>query len=149
MKLELRDVLDSDLPILFEHQWDPEANRMAAFPARERDAFLAHWRGKVLVNPSNGRKTVLVDGHVAGYVVSWNADDLRLAGYWIGRAFWGRGVASAALAAYLQHEQTRPLCAWVAVHNTGSIRVLEKCGFQRMSTREHEGVVEHFYRLEE
>jgi hypothetical protein len=35
MKVVLRDVVDSDLPIFFEHQRDPEAGRMAAFPSRD------------------------------------------------------------------------------------------------------------------
>ena len=42
----LRDVIESDLPILFEQQLDPDANYMAAFTARDptdRDAFMAHW----------------------------------------------------------------------------------------------------------
>lgn len=39
----LRDVIASDLPIFFEHQLDLEATRMAAFPARDREAFMAHW----------------------------------------------------------------------------------------------------------
>ena len=39
------EVEERDLPILFAYQDDPEANRMAAFPARDRDAFIAHWRG--------------------------------------------------------------------------------------------------------
>ncbi|WP_242543571.1 hypothetical protein [Corallococcus sp. NCSPR001] len=44
----LRNVTDEDLPIFFEHQRDEVALRMAAFPSRERDAFLTHWRTKVL-----------------------------------------------------------------------------------------------------
>ena len=148
MKVELRDVTEADLQVFFEHQRDPEANRMASFPPRERDAFLAHWREKVIQNPHGGRKTVLVDQQVAGNVVSWEGDGVRLVGYWIGREFWGRGVASTALAAYLEHETSRPLCAWVAVDNVGSVRVLEKCGFQRISTHDHEGITEYFYRLE-
>jgi len=42
----------------------------------------------------------------------------------------GRGVASAALAAFLEDEPVRPLVAHTAVHNPGSRRVLEKCGFE-------------------
>lgn len=41
--VQLREVLVADLPVFFEHQRDPEANRMAAFAARDRDAFMAHW----------------------------------------------------------------------------------------------------------
>jgi hypothetical protein len=48
----LRNVTDEDLPIFFEHQRDPEALRMAAFSSRERDAFMTHWRTKVL-RPEN------------------------------------------------------------------------------------------------
>jgi hypothetical protein len=46
--IALRDVNDGDLPIFFEHQYDPIANEMAAFPARERDAFMAHWVNNIL-----------------------------------------------------------------------------------------------------
>ena len=41
--LRIRDVQDGDVDVFFEHELDPEANRMAAFPARQRDAFVAHW----------------------------------------------------------------------------------------------------------
>lgn len=50
-------------------------------------------------------------------------------GYWIGREFWGRGIASAALGQFLRAEVARPLNARVAKHNTASIRVLRKAGF--------------------
>jgi RimJ/RimL family protein N-acetyltransferase len=124
----LRDVIDSDLPIFFEHQRHPDSNRMAAVAARDRDAFMAHWN-KVLADPANKTQTVLVDGRVAGNVVSWDGDGERLVGYWIGSGFWGRGVATRALAKYLAFDTHRPLHARVAKHNVASRRVLEKCGF--------------------
>lgn len=127
--VELRDVTEDDLPIFFEHQREPEANRMAAFPARDRDAFMAHWAGKVLGDETNTKKTVVVDGRVAGNVVSWGGPGERAVGYWIGKEFWGRGVATKALSEFLVHERARPLYAHVARHNVASIRVLEKCGF--------------------
>ena len=74
-------------------------------------------------------RTILVDGEVAGDIGSWPEEADRNVGYWIGRTFWGRGVATAALRAFLEVETTRPLTAHVAVHNIGSRRVLEKCGF--------------------
>ncbi|MGW6302919.1 GNAT family N-acetyltransferase, partial [Streptomyces niveus] len=45
------------------------------------------------------------------------------------RAHWGRGTATAALAALIEIVGTRPLHAHAAADNAGSIRVLEKCGF--------------------
>jgi len=128
----LRDVEEADLPIFFEHQREPDANRMAAFPARERDAFFAHWREKVLGNESNRKKTIVVGDEVVGYVSSWEQDGKRLVAYWIGRAYWGRGIATSALMEFLAHETTRPLHAFVAAQNVGSIRVLERCGFRRV-----------------
>ena len=43
MNVSLRPVTQEDLPLFFEHQMDAEATRMAAFPSRDRDAFMAHW----------------------------------------------------------------------------------------------------------
>jgi RimJ/RimL family protein N-acetyltransferase len=126
--VRLRDVIEDDLPTFFEDQRDPEAARMAAFAARDREAFFAHWR-RILADDAAVARTVVLDGAVAGNVVCWEADGERLVGYWIGRAFWGRGVATAALAQFLDHLPSRPLRARVAKHNVGSIRVLEKCGF--------------------
>ena len=126
----LRGVVEDDLPVLFEHQRDPLANRMAAFPPRDREAFLAHWR-KILSDRAVTARTVLLDDEVAGYITSFDRSGVHEVGYWIGRAYWGRGIATAALRLFLDHDPVRPLYAHVAVQNVGSIRVLEKCGFTR------------------
>jgi RimJ/RimL family protein N-acetyltransferase len=146
----LREVEESDLPIFFEHQREPEANRMAAFPARERDAFLAHWREKILGDASTRKKTIVVDDDVVGYVSSWEQHGMRLVAYWLGRAYWGRGIGTSALREFLAHETTRPLHAYVAVRNAGSIRVLERCGFRRVggAVTGADDVEEVLYRLE-
>jgi RimJ/RimL family protein N-acetyltransferase len=124
----LRDVVESDLPVLFEHQRDPDATTMADFPARDRDAFDAHWE-RLLADPSLYKKTILFEGQVAGNIGSWAQDGRRLVGYWIGKEFWGKGLATQALAELIDDLGTRPLYAYVAKTNIGSIRVLEKCGF--------------------
>lgn len=124
----LRDVSEGDLPILFEQQMDPEANRMAAFPARDRDAFMAHW-GKILSDPATTKKAILYEGQIAGHIGSFEQSGQTLVGYWIGKQYWGKGIATKALSALLDQVKKRPLYAHVAKHNLGSIRVLEKCGF--------------------
>jgi RimJ/RimL family protein N-acetyltransferase len=128
----LRNVEPSDLPIFYEQQLDPNATRMAAFPARDRASFDAHWERNILGNPEAIAQTVLVDGEVAGNIGSWAHDGGRWVGYWIGKEYWGRGVATRALDAFLHRETQRPLYAHVVKHNHGSIRVLEKCGFSSM-----------------
>jgi RimJ/RimL family protein N-acetyltransferase len=127
--VRLRDIEAGDLPIFYEHQLDADATRMAAFPSRDRAAFDAHWATNILGNPATINRTIVVDGHVAGNIVSWRQDGDRLVGYWIGKEHWGKGVATRALAAFLNLVTERPLYAHVAKHNVGSIRVLEKCGF--------------------
>lgn len=125
----LRGVTDSDLPIFFEQQNDPEANRLAAFPAREREAFMAHW-ARILANDSNVIRTILSEGQVAGNVVSFVQQDEREVGYWLGRDFWGKGIATRALAQFLEIVTVRPVYGYAAKHNLASIRVLQKCGFR-------------------
>ena len=124
----LRDATASDLPIFFEHQLDPEATAMAAFPSRNKEAFDAHW-AKTMANDANILKTILYDGQVAGSLMSWETVDGREVGYWLGREYWGKGIATKALAEFLKTMKTRPLFAHVAKHNVASRRVLEKCGF--------------------
>ena len=128
MTIELRDVEAGDLPFFFEHQRDPVATAMAAFPARERDAFEAHWH-RILTDPTLVTQTILVDGAVAGNVVMFPRGDRQLVGYWLGRGFWGRGIATLALHRFLGTIGARPLHAFVATTNVASRRVLEKCGF--------------------
>src|SRR5580704_590943 len=128
--MRLRQVVEADLPLFFEQQRDPEAATMAAFEPREREAFMTHWHDRILGNPESTVRTIDVDGEVAGNIVSWQpTEGERAVGYYLGRAYWGRGVATAALAAFLaSHEKRRPLVAIVAEHNVASRRVLEKCG---------------------
>jgi RimJ/RimL family protein N-acetyltransferase len=142
--VRLRNVEPGDLPIFYEQQLDPDATRMAAFPARDRASFDAHWETNILGNPDAIAQTILVDGEVAGNIGSWPQEGVRLVGYWIGKEYWGKGVATRALFAFLHQVTDRPLHAHVVKHNVGSIRVLEKCGFSLEQRAEvvSDGVVE-------
>jgi hypothetical protein len=73
---------------------------MAAFVSRDREAFTAHW-ARLLGDETVITKTIVFDGEVAGNVVSFEHAGRREVGYWIGRRSWGRGVATAALSAFL------------------------------------------------
>ena len=149
----LRDVAETDLDVFYEQQLDPEATAMAVFPARDREAFDAHWR-RLLADDSLVKRTIVDGGAVVGNIGCWEQDGRLLIGYWVGREFWGRGLATAALAELVAEIPERPLHAWVASSNVGSIRVLEKCGFVEVERRaehgEHSGEVieEILYRLD-
>ena len=129
MSLILRDVFESDLPFFYEQQLDPEATAMADFPSRDRESFMAHW-AKIMLDKSVILKTILIDGEVAGNIVSWEQDGEREVGFWIGKEFWEKGIATKALAEFLDQVMIRPMVAHVAKHNVASRRVLEKCGFK-------------------
>ncbi len=128
--VRLRAVEDEDLDVFLGHQADPQAVEMAAFPARTRDQFAAHW-ARLRGDPTLVVRTVVADGVVAGNIGSWPQDGQQLLGYWVGREWWGRGVATQALSLLVDEVTIRPLYAHVVEHNVGSVRVLEKCGFRR------------------
>lgn len=121
-------MLDADLPLLFEHQKQPDAARMAAVHPRDPGNFAAHW-AHVRSDPSVYIKAVTADNDLAGYITSFRTDDKDWVGYWIAQEHWGRGIASRALALLLGELPTRPLHATLARANTGSARVLERNGF--------------------
>lgn len=133
----IRDVVESDLPVLFAQQNDPPANAMAAFPAKELEPFMAHWRG-MMKDPNGYKKTIAADGKVLGNVLCFRRGGRDLIGYWIGREYWGKGIATRALAMFLEQVTTRPLFALVATHNVGSAKVLTKCGFRLVETLQPE-----------
>jgi RimJ/RimL family protein N-acetyltransferase len=133
--VELREVTEDDLTIFFEQQLDPTANHMAAFTTSDptnRDVFMTHWR-RLLANDDIMTRTILFKGQVAGHIECFPQFGMPSVGYWIGPEYWGRGIATAALRQFLRLVDERPLYARAAADNTGSIRVLEKCGFSRHS----------------
>src|SRR3954463_4118815 len=146
MAVELREIRESDIPILFAQQSDPEANAMAAFPARDEPAFREHL-ARVLADPANIIRAVVSGDAVVGQIGSWDDDGARNVGYWIGREHWGNGYATAALRALVAIDHARPLWAHIAEHNVGSQRVVERSGFV-LDRKVQEDVLEFVYRLD-
>ncbi|MEZ4679892.1 MAG: GNAT family N-acetyltransferase [Caldilineaceae bacterium] len=132
MLLELRDVMADDLPVFFQQQLDPDANYMAAFTAKDPSdhaAFMARWR-RIFADPTVVMQTIVVDQQVAGSVSTYAEGNVLEVTYWLGKAYWGRGIATQALTQFLAKVQpVRPLRARVAKDHLASLRVLQKCGF--------------------
>ena len=136
MSRELREARDEDVPFLFEQWADPVAIHMAAFTApdhADRDAFARRW-ARLRADETVLTRVIVVDDDVAGTIGSWGDPGEREVTYWIGRSYWGRGIATYALDAFLSIDRTRPLHARVAADNVASRRVLEKCGFRVVAT---------------
>jgi RimJ/RimL family protein N-acetyltransferase len=134
-EVQLRSVEDDDVEVFFGHESDPRAAEMAGFPSRDRDRFTAHW-ARLRADETLVTRTIVADGHVAGNIGCWPDEGQWFLGYWVGREWWGRGVATRALALLVQEVRFRPLHAHVVPHNAGSVRVLEKCGFRREPDQE-------------
>ncbi len=136
--VELRPVVDGDLHVFFAQQLDPMANHLAAFTAAEpsdADAFMARWE-RMLADPFIVKCTIVTPEGIAGYVSSYEHEGRRELTYWLGRDFWNKGIATAAVAAFLTIETRRPIHARAATDNTPSLRVLAKCGFAVTGTNQ-------------
>jgi RimJ/RimL family protein N-acetyltransferase len=113
---------------MYDMQLDPESNRMAVMIPRTGDAFDSHW-AKALDDPGITARAVVVGEALVGYISCFPRDGQDHVGYWIDRAYWGRGIASRALQLLLREVAKRPLVATAATSNGASLRVLQKCGF--------------------
>lgn len=156
MTIRLRPLGDADLDAIFGWESDPEGVALAAFTRADpsdRAAFDAHYL-RIRADPANLLLLIEEDGQLVGSIASFTIEQEREVSYWIDRAHWGRGIATAALRVFLERERERPLHARAAARNAGSAAVLERNGFERVG-EEHswaagvgEQVVEHLYRLD-
>jgi hypothetical protein len=96
MGLTLREIRDEDLPLLFEQWADPVAAHMAAFTApdhMDRGAFERRW-SRLRADETVLTRVIVVDDDVAGTIGSWGEPGEREVTYWIGRSYWGKGIAT-------------------------------------------------------
>lgn len=132
----LRPTVYADLETHYQFQLDEEANYLAAFTSStssDQKAYLEKY-AKFLNEPSINNQTILIDGTIVGSIAKFIIEGDAEITYWIDRKFWGRGIATKALKAFLSIETNRPIYGRVAFDNLGSQKVLENCGFVRVGT---------------
>ena len=130
--MKLRPVEPADLDWFFEHQQDPQANIMAAFTAKnpaDRGVFDHHW-SLILNDPKATVRAIEQDGRAVGYVMADSHDEVIELDFWTDRKYWGQGVTTAAVDAFLSEITERPIRARVVTDNIGSQKVLERRGFK-------------------
>ena len=135
-ELKLRTTTLKDLETLFVFQLDKESNYLAAFTSKDpsnKEAYIEKWTS-LLANKTINSKTILAEEKIVGSIAKFEMEGEAELTYWIGRDFWGRGIASNALKIFLEEEKSRPIYGRVAFDNLGSKRVLEKCGFTMIKT---------------
>lgn len=134
--IKLTKTEEDDLNAFFQFQLNKEASYLAAFTPKDpnnKTAYIEKYT-KHLNDPTINMKTIKVNDEIAGSIAKFIMENEAEITYWIDRKFWGQGIATTALKAFLQMEQTRPIYGRVAFDNYGSQKVLEKCGFVKTGT---------------
>ena len=135
----LRSWRMDDVDSLVRHANDPLVSRSLGhrfpYPYTDEDARI--FISQTLHLPDEKTWAIEINGEASGGIglhpgegVERHSAEL---GYWLGRAYWNEGIASAAVAALVPHAlrelRLYRLQARVFTDNLASIRVLEKCGF--------------------
>lgn len=137
----VRDWRKGDAPSLARHANDRRIwlNLRDAFPhpygAEDARAFL---RMVAAMDPRTFFAITVDDEAVGGIGYTPHHDVERVSaeiGYWLGAAFWGRGITTAALTAvtayaFERHADLRRIYAVPYAWNPASARVLEKAGYR-------------------
>ena len=134
--VELIETEQDDLNLFFEFQLDEEARYLAAFTPKDPNDKTAYLEkhAKHLADPTINNRTIKVNGVIVGSIAKFVIEEETEITYWIDKKFWGQGIGTKALQAFLKLEQTRPIHGRVAFDNFASQRVLEKCGFVKIGT---------------
>lgn len=137
----VRDWRRSDKDALLRHANNRRIwrNLTHLFPHPYTDADAERWFAMLEGQLEPSHWAIEIDGEAVGSIGCIPGQGIyeRSAqfGYWLGEAFWGRGIATAAVNAVVPHVVARfgvvrlesPVFEW----NPASMRVLEKCGFAR------------------
>jgi len=134
VEIELKHTNQNDLETLFLFQLDKDANYLAAFTSKnpsDKDAYIEKWT-RLLSDEKINARTILLENKIVGSIAKFEMEGNAEITYWIGKEFWGKGIASTALNKFLEVEKTRPLFGRIAFDNLGSKKVLENCGFSKI-----------------
>ena len=135
----LRPFADGDQPALVRHgnDWDVARWLRDSFPHPYTPADADQWVALASTQLRQTAFAIEVGGEAVGSVGLTPGNDVfhRSAevGYWLGRAYWGRGLAALALAALSRYAfadlRMLRLFAGVYAGNAASERVLAKAGY--------------------
>ena len=131
--LELKKTTIKDLDTLFVFQQDEEGNHMAAFTPEDpnnKEAYMKKWTG-IVENSSIDMQTIWEDDTLIGSVLHFTIGDETNVSYIIEKSYWGKGIATKALAQFIAQSDKAAFYARTAFDNFGSQKVLEKNGFYK------------------
>jgi len=140
-RVSVRAFGEADLPQLVHHGNDIAVWRTLRdrFPYPYSEADARAWLDFVATAQPVTNFAIAYDDACVGGIGYLRRTDVERhsaeVGYWLGKEFWGRGIATTALSLFVAHVfETSDLIrldATVFDTNPASARVLEKCGFRR------------------
>jgi RimJ/RimL family protein N-acetyltransferase len=138
-RCEIRSWVRRDVPAIVRHANDYEVwrNLRDRFPHPYTTSAGEAWVRAATREHPEASFAIAVDGEAVGGIGLQRLDDVyrRSAevGYWLGRAYWGRGLATEALRGFaawaFPHYDVCRLFSYVFETNPASCRVLEKADF--------------------
>lgn len=135
--VRLRPWASSDAVSILRHANNPNVARYlrAVFPQPYTDADAREWLERRAGDTSSLNWAIEIDGEAVGSLglrVDAGSTDAEI-GYWLGEAFWGRGVMKAAVGAVVRHAFAelglKRIHAGVYEGNEASMAVLRANGF--------------------
>lgn len=152
-RLVLRRAHAADVDDMHRVLSDPSAlDYWSSGPHGSREETVA-WIEAMIAAPAEQSDDFVIEhqGIVIGKLGTWRLPEI---GYIIAPAYWGRGLASEALRAFLPHVFSRPdvdrITADVDPRNTRSLAMLERHGFVRTgyatgTWHTHTGIADSVY----
>jgi len=139
--LVLRGWQDDDRGALLRHANSRRVwrNLKDRFPHPYTETDAEAWLALARAQPDRNNWAIELDGAAVGGIGLEPLTDVYARGahlgYWLGEACWGRGIMTKVVSRVSRHafealgflRLEAPVFAW----NPGSMRVLEKCGYQR------------------
>lgn len=136
LEVTLRPWQESDAPRLAQILNDPQvlANLAATMPYPYTREHAADFISRAQ-QPGMMQCAVCAGGEVAGNIGAVDRGPEIELGYYIGRDYWNRGIATRALALFLQKIRPlgKPISAHVFAFNPASAKVLFNNGFNKRS----------------
>jgi RimJ/RimL family protein N-acetyltransferase len=129
-RLLLRRATAEDVAAMHLIMSDPVAMRYWSTPPHRSFDETERWIASMIAaHPSRDDFIVTLDGKTIGKFGAWKLPEF---GFLIDRAYWGKGYASEAMAAFIGRRRvlgSAELIADVDPRNVSSIRLLERHGF--------------------
>ena len=157
MRIELRDRTEDHVRIQYDKIREPEIWAMIPMTEKTLEQTLEDYRKTLLPGASSFGMTVYADDSYVGdvwcYCIDLQEEPNAMVGYCIfEKTLWGKGVATEALKQFLAVAVPRfglkSAGAFAYCSNAASLRVLEKCGFEKKEEFMEGGVLSAYYQKE-